>query len=384
MKKIIYLFLAVVAGFISSCNPVDDIFDELEANEAAIIGTTDYTISDDDYATLEQGFGNFSNVDDAKAMIPTILNEEFPFWGEGSTANVTYKLFARASTESNLIVYEVTTEDYDSNPETERFDNFDDEDQIIELLNARYPSPDSRTLVSLTYDFFDGSTNTLNNGFFFNNGEWNFVQGLTDDEYNLVGEGFPNFSSEDEAEAKLPIFLKDKFKFNPKAAGDIVPFMFKLFQTDEDDVDEDGSTDDRTTYSFVKNFIFDGTDFTAYNNVLEQSLQFGFDGTTWVPDNTIAYIFTGDDFVLISTQLAGTYPGPAGSAGNFSNFDRRNGNDNFWSDSMLLEATVIVLNNLNPSAEEGQKYVVSFDIFNGAGGVESLAVIKTGGDWVLQ
>lgn len=384
MKKITYLIVVVLAGFISSCNPVDDIFDELEANEAGIVGTTDYTISDDDYETLDLGFGNFSSVDDAKSMIPTILNDAFPFWGEGSTANVTYELFARASTERNLIVYEVERDDYDANPDTERFDNFSRDSHITTFLNTKYPDPEDRTLVSLTYEFFNGSTNTLNNGFLYSNGEWNFIQGLTDDEYNLAGEGFPNFSSEDEAEAKLPIFIKDKFKFEPKAAGDIVPFMFKLFQTDEDDVDEDGDTMDRTTYSFVKNFIFDGTDWAVYNNVLQQSLQFGFDGTTWVPDNTIAYTFTNADFALISAELAGIYPGPAGSAGNFGNFDRRNGNDNFWSDSMLLEATVIVLNNLDSSAEEGQKYVVTFDIFNGAGGTESLSVIKTGGDWVLN
>ncbi|MFK7811633.1 MAG: hypothetical protein AB8B59_04010 [Maribacter sp.] len=383
MKKIIYLIGLISAFTVVSCDPVEDIYNELEANEGDIVGTADYALTDDDYETLDLGFGNFSNLDDAKAMIPTILDDAYPFWGSGSIANVTFDLYSPASTERSLVVYEVQTEDYDANPDTERFDNFDDEDQIIEFLNNKYPNPENRQLVSLTYEFFNGSTNTLNNGFLYTNDSWNFIQGLTADEYALMGEGFPNFSSEDEAEAKLPIFLEEKLKYNTYEAGDIVPFMFKLFVTDEDDVDGDGSVDDRTTYSYVKNFAYgaDGS-WSAYGNVVEQTLQFGNDGSTWVPDNTIAYTLASEDYTFIGSQLEATYPDPTSSMANFGNFDRRNGNPAFWSDDMLLEAMILLLNNIDASAEDEQKYLVTFEIYNGANTTETISLIKTGGAWV--
>lgn len=382
MKNIVYL-LSVIAGFlVLSCDPIEDINAELEAAEAGVVGETSYTLTDDDYEFLDLGFSNFSNLEDARTMIPTVLDEVYPFWGEGSIVNVTYDLFARASTESSLIVYEVTTEDYDANPDTAQFDNFDDEDQIIEFLNTRYPDPESRVLVSLTYDFFDGSVNELNNGFFYLNDEWLFVQGFTDDEYATMGEGFPNFSSEDEAEAKIPIFLLDKFKFDGKEAGDIEPIMYKLFVTDEDDVDGDGSVDDRTTYSYIKNFIFDGNEWSPYNNVIEQSLQFGNDGTSWVPDNTINYTLSGADIAFISDTFIDIYPGPADNFGFFGSFDRRSSSSNYWTDDMLLEAFNALLDNIDPNAEEEQKYVLTYVIYNGATTDETVSLIKTGGVWV--
>lgn len=382
MKKIVYLLGLFSAFSITSCDPVGDINNELEANEGAVVGTADYIVTDDDYETLDLGYGNFSSLDDARTLIPTILNDVYPFWGEGSIVNTTFDLYAPQTTERSLIVYEVTTEDYDSNPETERFDNFDDEDQIIDFLLVKYPDAQNRVLVSLTYDYYDGSTNELNNGFLFNNGEWAFVEGITDDEYALMGEGFPNFSSEDEADSKLSIFLEDKFKFDSYATGDIVPLMYKLYVTDDEDVDGDGSVEDRTTYSYVKYFIYDGSSWSAYESVVEQTLQFGNDGTTWVPDNTILYALTSVDYSFIVSQLADTYPDATDSMANFGNLDRRVGNPAYWSDDMILEAMSLVLDNVDPAAEEEQKYVVTFDIYNGANATETINLIKTSSVWV--
>jgi hypothetical protein len=199
-----------------------------------------------------------------------------------------------------------------------------------------------------------------------------------------MGEGFPNFTNEDEADAKIPVFLLDKFKFDGKKAGDIEAIMYKLYTTDVDDIDGDGRTDDRTTYSFVKYFVFDGAAWGPYSNTINETIQFGHDGATWVPDNTIKYALTGNDYASIVAALSGTYPGPTGSMDNFGNFDRRQGNSAYWSDSMVLEALNVVLNDINPGAADGQKYVVTIEVYNGSNGTEDFAVIKAGGAWVLQ
>ena len=160
--------------------------------------------------------------------------------------------------------------------------------------------------------------------------------------------------------------------------------MYKLYTTDVNDVDGDGRTDDSTTLSFVKYFIFDGNIWSEYNDVLTTKIQFGHDGTTWVPDNTIKYTFTGADVAFISNALIGTYPGPADNVGFFGSFDRRTSSGNYWSDAMLLEAFNLLLNNKNASAADGQKYVLTYVIYNGSTTNETKSVIKTGGVWVYQ
>jgi len=168
MKKIIYC-LAILGTILTGCNPNEDIYNALDAKEEVIAGDVVYTLTDEDYDALEKSFGNFNSEDEAKSLIPGLLDEKYPVWGLGSSAVVTFDLYAPKREEKSIIRYTVTTEDYDSNPETERFNNFDDEDQIIDLLNVKYPSPSDRTLVSLTYKFYDGSLNTLNNGFLYIN-----------------------------------------------------------------------------------------------------------------------------------------------------------------------------------------------------------------------
>ncbi len=57
---------------------------------------------------------------------------------------------------------------------------------------------------------------------------------------------------------------------------------------------------------------------------------------------------------------------------------------NYWSDEMLLEAFNALLDDKNPSAEDGQKYVLTFVVYTGSTGNESKSVIKTDGVWVYQ
>ncbi len=385
MKKVIYL-LSFVAVLFTSCDPLDDVYDELDAQGPGniIVGEAKFTLTDDDYDDLGLNFGNFGSTDQAKSLLPAFLADKFPVWGEGSLAEVTYELFAPLQEQDSIVRYTVTTEDYDSNPETERFNNFDDNDQIFDFLNVRYPTPVDNMLVSLTYDFFNGSVNEFNNGFFYTGGEWIFVPGLTDDEYTLVGERFPNFSSEDEADEKMPLLLLDKFKFDFAEAGDIEATMYKLFVTDVSDLDGDGRTDDRTTYSFIKYFQYDGAAWSAYDNTVNETLQFGNDGTTWVPDNTITYTIGSADIAIIASALEGTYPDPVANVVRFNSFDRRASSGNYWSDDMLLEAFNALLNSVNPSAEEGQKYVLTFATFTGSVVDETQKVIKSGGVWIYN
>ncbi len=51
---------------------------------------------------------------------------------------------------------------------------------------------------------------------------------------------------------------------------------------------------------------------------------------------------------------------------------------------MLAEGFDILLSSIDPSAAEGQKYIMTFNTYIGSVVPEDLNIIKTGGVWVLN
>jgi hypothetical protein len=92
MKRIIYLLVIVGAVFVG-CNPLEDIYSDIDSQENPIVGEEVYTLTSEDYDELELGFGSFSSEDDAKTMLPDFLAEKYPYWGNGSSVNVGYRLY---------------------------------------------------------------------------------------------------------------------------------------------------------------------------------------------------------------------------------------------------------------------------------------------------
>ena len=355
MKKI-FLLLTVFSMVFASCDPLEDIYEDLDAKETVIVGEAALTLTDDDYSDLNLNFANFGSLDEAKALIPTILNEKYPVWGKNSGVKVSFKYYNKVKTYSEN-VYELS--DAEHNAITGKtYGNFDRTSHIFDFIDDKYTTPAEGDFVSLRYRFYSGGEKTLTDGFVYTNSQWEKITGFTEDEYKAMGESYPNFSSHDEAAAKIPVTLVELFKFNPKSEGDIVSAMYELYK---------GSG---VSKSYTSNFIFDGTSFSKYNNVAEETVQFGHDGTTWVPDNTIKYTLTAADYDLVGN-------------GRYGNFDVRTGKDEETEAARIAKINTILLNNF-PTDAEGQKYIVSYNIYNGANGVWQLAVIKTGGEYVKQ
>ena len=372
--------------FFTSCDPLEDVYadlDQLPSANNRIVGDAKFALSDDDYDDLDLSFGNFSSIDDAKVMIPGLLTSKFPTWGvtyndvtgkieKASSATVTFKWYSPKDTYSENI-YELSDDDH-NDITGNTFGNFDRDYHIFNYLEATYPSPAEDDFHSLRYRFWSNGETTLTDGFYYKDGEWNKIAGFTEAQYNEMGESFPNFSSHDEAEAKTPIALLDVFRFDPKEAGDIVETMYELYKGGG------------VTKSYTANYIFDGNSWSKYGNVAEETIKFGHDGNSWVPDNTIKYTLTSADIAFISNAFITVpgFEGPADNVGNFGTFDRRSSSSNYWSDDMLLEAFNALLDNLDPSAAEGQKYVLTFGTYIGSVVDENMSVIKTGGVWVLN
>ena len=357
MKNFIYLFMTLGLVFISACEPMEDIYDELDANKKAVIsGEVSFDLTDDDYADLSLTYGNFGSIDDAKEMIPELLTDKYPVWGDGSLATVGFKLYNPRSAPSAEI-YVLSDEDH-NNITGNSYGNFDRDYYIFDYLEATYPSPEEGDFHSLRYNFYAGGEVTLTDGFLYEEGDWVKIKGFTEDEYKTMGEGYPNFSGHDEAELKIPLALPDIFKFDPKEAGDIVQAMYELYKGGG------------ITKSYVNNYVFDGNIWAKYNNVSEERMQFGHDGNVWVPDNTINYTLTAEDYELVGN-------------GNYGNFDVRPGKAEETDESRRVKINTILLKNF-PGMEEGQKFAVSYNVYSGANEIWTMKVILIGGEYAIQ
>ena len=149
MKKIIYLLSILVITF-SSCNPLEDIHNEIDAIPAdPNVGSFNYTLEDADYAALSLKFGSFSNESDAKTKLPAFLLSKYALYGATTDVNVTFKLYSPKRDEKSLKIYTVSSADYTAGGH--RYGNFDSYSDITTFLDTKYPSAPNRMLVSLNY-----------------------------------------------------------------------------------------------------------------------------------------------------------------------------------------------------------------------------------------
>lgn len=166
MKKIIYL-LAFIGIAITGCNPVEDINKDITRGD--VVGVDEFTMTSDGYADLvDQGddeepdyyemFEAFSDVDDAKAMLPDFLSNRYPFWGEGSSVTVNYNLFdgnpEDVSAYTNADVYNLGSSDYPTANSNAFFIDENVEMTLEDVLSNQFATPTDGQVVRLGYNKF--------------------------------------------------------------------------------------------------------------------------------------------------------------------------------------------------------------------------------------
>jgi len=333
MKKIIYLLMVTALVFTSACNPMDDIYDELDAEGTTpIAGEASFEMSDDDYDFLELSYGSFNSVDEAKEKIPSLLTNKYPVWGDESLVEVIYKLYDPIRIED----YTVTDSDYDALIDMGAIQgaHLSSDEDINAFFTYKYPQATEGSYVELTYNKLAGK----------------IAYTLTNDDYSLVGNGsYNNFDirtgkGEEDIEVrreKIEKILLNNFPDTPVNQQYLV------------------------SYQAFNN---------SYNTVtLEMLVQY--DGTNYNMVTGTEYEFTDANNDLVAAELLETYPGPAGNLASYGTYDRRPSNDNYWSDDMLLEAINIVLMDVDPTAVEGTKYSVSIPTYMGSGQYPILTVL---------
>jgi len=225
-----------------------------------------------------------------------------------------------------------------------------------------------------------GETDSKGEYFMYSGGTWEAVDGvyfLSSSDYDSMGTAsgqpgqYNNFSSSTPADSYIPTFLGIEYPYAQEEDQLIV--IYKYYSSSA------GATQTRgNEYTYLNG------EWMPHQTTIATTLQFGFENGVWIPDNTIRYTMTDSDYAVIVAELADTYPAATASMSNYGNMDRRPGNVAEWTNPMVLAAINVVLDNIAPSAEEEQKYIVTIDVYNGSNTTEDFAVIKMGGEWVYQ
>ena len=396
-KQTLKYAAAIVALALMSCDPLEDVYKELDMDATDKISSdVSFTMTDDDYETADDAcgcarFGNFSSEDDVKVGVPAVLSSNHPGLGKGSTAVVTYDFYNGSSPDYKrdrdapydyLYFSSDTVMDAEYDELGFRFGNFSDLSKDIPLY-ADFKEPGARDgyFMDINHKYYNGSgVETLTSRAVFTVAYgWQYVFILPDDAYgDFFGESGTDFSNAGEGREMMPIYLNENFRLFVEE-GAILAAQYNY--------DDRFGDLEMANVPDVGLYIRTAGEWLLYNDhyqVTEESLSFGHDGTTWVPDNTIKNALSSADHDAIAAQYMDTPRGA--NLEQFGSFDRRASSSNFWSDDHMLEALAWWLNNSFPGVVnvDGQKYVLSVIIYNGAVVPEDFSLIREAGVWVMN
>lgn len=384
--KISNIYLLFLVGLvIIACDPLKDVSKEVTDGKAFVDDLV-YTLTDDDYDLVDQGFGSFSDIEDVKRDVPVILSNNFPALGKNSSALVSYAFFNGSSPDlrGDNTVTTVTTEQYDQLGFT--FGNFSSDYQgdVEEWANTFYPEGQDGDHIDVTFDFYNGSVNTETGRVVYTVAyQWKYSYILPDDAYgDFFGESGIDFSNQDEGKEKMPVYLdyltangSDFSSLTTEAGAKIVVQYNYDDRCFGDDCEDPGAPN----VPAVALYIYDGLGWVEYGDGYQtttESLNFGNDGTVWVPDNTVKYTFTSADYTECGKEENGLgNPAARENLRSFGNFGTQ------WSHEEIIESIDFILKLNFPGSEVGQKYLVTYNTYP-AGDLTDLLILDASGDYI--
>lgn len=373
MKKIIYLLSSLMLVF-TACDPMEDVYEELdkakkdETTVSTELVKADYAIygSNTEYPHVASK-QYFTGEAEAAALIPAMLNKRYPHLEDGASVTVTYNtlLFPGFdNTVSGWEKYTVTDEDYAANGE--RYPNFNSSSDVYRFLDAKYPNAAEKKLVVLTYDYYAGSTSTITDSFLYLNGRWENIYHVTADDYTSVKNTYGSFSGSDieNMPVYFDVFLKKDMVVAKEGDFEYVSYYFY-------------DSSDRSRSQRIMAMYFNGNNWVpAVGATAKATLKFQKKNNEWVPDLSVQYTLTADDYAYVGNDANNI--GTAAARENlrrFGNFSTYN-----WTTDQLYEAMNAVLKLRYPSAEVGQKFKVTFESYP-AGKMELVLIKRANGNF---
>ena len=231
--------------------------------------------------------------------------------------------------------------------------------------------------VSLKAPGVEGVTERKSDFYTYEGGSWELSEGvyyLSDADFDSMGEAsgqpgrYNNFSSSISPDDYLLNFLSNKYPY--ALEGDDLSVIYKYYSSNS------GAQLRGNLYTYMNGA------WSGYKSTISTSLQFGHDGSVWVPDNTIKYTLVRNaDYEYMSAQLTGNSDFDNVSLGNLASYGDFDYN---WSDEQIHFALALFLDHLDPTAAEGQKYILTYVIYDNGENDYQTSFIKTDGAWILN
>ena len=405
MKKAIYLLLAIFF-IISSCDPLEEIYDELEKMDKGYSSEFTYELQSEDYAAIADLTSNgdaaefiedneaFSDEYPASVYVPAYLEDIYPALGENSVGKIGYNYFMGYPEYLDNYYepesYYLTDDDYNSlGGDIQTFKTFigDDnpDDFIPGFLETEYPDAAENDVVlalykyakeindpSLVYalqsaDFqviVDHVANDINPDYVSGYGDSEFYYGAsayysnydarfsTRQDYNV--EGFEGLTQEEadiliaeRIQLSLVYWLEQTFpNAVPEIEGQTVYYNLQY-----DTYDGAGHT-----YYVVYECTASGSpatfelvagpteDFLVYSNTVKEDRgdYYQYDGSEWEAMDGVYYLSSADYDAM----------GSPGAYNNFSSSDRP---ENYVPQ---------MLEDMYPYAQEGDKIAISYKYYS--------------------
>ncbi|WP_207426050.1 hypothetical protein [Pedobacter sp. SYSU D00535] len=384
MKNIIYSLTGLILA-LSSCDPMDDVYAELDN-----LATTQvvHTLSDADYRFFKDKQGvpayvntglYFKSEDEAATAIPLFLNAYYGDLKDGSSVSVNYNRYRYAFTNNSISdrfpAYTLATTDYALGGTN--FTNFDRWSQIETFLKAKYTrSVDDKTalkdgsLTTLTFTAFNTNTNPtskqVTDVYFYKNGQWYDTYLVSPEEYTSVDRGrFNNFIAADQA--ILPDYF-NKFLKAKIVGAKINDLIYVSFS----------NRPQSTTTQDVMGMVYDGANWVkAVDNATGRetsTLKFAKDDGKWIADRTIEYTLTTTDYTEIGKIV--TDAGAKASIERYGNFDLR-----LFTEDDVIKYLAARLKTLFGNASVGMKYKVFYKTFNPSGTDDLTFIVNAAGNF---
>jgi hypothetical protein len=321
-----------LSSFPNATLETTQIFNYGDPSGFSVLISTDYT---DDILAATWDVIELTNVPDGTSW-DEVLSDAYSLSDyNGETINIAFKYI---STDSDAGTYEIVD------------------------VSLKAPGVEGDAEPSSEFYTFDGSSWELSEGVYY----------LSDDDFDSMGEGsgqpgkYNNFSSSISPDDYLLTFLSKKYPY--ALEGDDLSVIYRYYSSNS------GAQLRGNLYTFMNGA------WSSFQSTISTSLQFGHDGNNWEPDNTIKYTLVRNaDYEYMASQLTtDEYSGLIGNLAKYGDFDYN------WTDAQINYALAIFLDYLNPNAEEGQKYILTYVIYDNGENDYKTAFIKTGGAWVVN
>ncbi|WP_258097824.1 hypothetical protein [Marinoscillum pacificum] len=368
MKFTKYLtIVSLAATTLFGCEPLGDLYDEIDADETGVSADVQYTLTEDDYDDLGKSFANFDDEDEAKELIPELLSDIYSHLGAGSIATIGYAIYDPIRVDDD-VEYTLTDDDYDAIGES--YPNLNSRGDIFKAARYVNDDPSEGDIVTINYDYYEGGVSSRTSVLAYYAGQWYIAYVPSNEDYYAMGQSYTNFESRSTARARIEKLLNTS-AYAYGEEGDYRTAVFEYTYVNSDD--------ERQYENFLVVYQHDGTEWVSIEDTQYFSLNFGNDGSTWVPDNTIKYTLAAGDYSAIAANES---LGNADARANLASYGNFNTNGGYWTTELIIEAIDFVLQGMHPDAEEGQKYVVTYDSY--PGGLQEVSLILEGGVYVVN